>query len=237
MDIVTILKDLFGKYDSISIDYEGDSRYLTIAVLTEILSWMETQSNTRKKLFYTIAIRSKHDILVEERIAGQYVHDLLNLYETYTNFNVILVAGNKKYVDQTSQKLSLSLRFHTWVQELLKRDSTRIIYFGADNIFKLTKTLLETYDRTRAILLKNPALQRQMNFFSSELQHKLGIYSLAIESAEKAIQYDFVKGYLQRRGIDEIQYKEKIEEYAVSHTNFLNKNYNFMFLFSVNEFT
>ena len=231
---------MFRKYDSISIDYEGDSRYLTIAVLTEILSWMETQSNTRRKLFYTVAMRSKHDILVEEKIAGQYVHDLLNLYETYTNFNIMLVAGNKKYIDQTSQKLSLSTRFHSWVQELLKRDANRIIYIGADNILKLTKSLLLTYEGTRAVLLKNPALKSQKDYLSSELQHKLGIYSLAIESAEKAIQYDFVKGYLQRRGIEEIHYKEKIQDYAVSYNEFwteeIKKNYNFMFLFAVNEF-
>ncbi len=107
-------------------------------------------------------------------------------------------------------------------------------------MFSLTKSLLQTYETTKAILLKNSSLATQMNFFESELQHRLGIYSLAIESIEKAIKYDFVKEYLQRRGIKEINYKEKIQEYSILYENWqteaIKENYNFMFLFAVSEF-
>lgn len=230
---------MFTKYDSISIDYEGDEKYLDIEELIEILGWIQSKAKSRKNLFYTIAMRSNYDILKKEH-TNTYIQDLLAIYHKYENFQVILVAGNKKYVDKVNQKLRLSERFHTWIQALQKNDSNKTIYLGADNILTLTKSLLQTYETTKAILLKNPMLASQMAFFDLYLQHRLGIYSLAIDSIEKAVNHDYVKGYLQRRGIEEINYKEKIKEYSILQTNLqteeIKENYNFMFLFAVSEF-
>ena len=232
---------MFKKYDSISIDYEGDHNYLIIDQLEDLLDWVDESFEQSKRLHYTIAVRSTYDILHDGKEINQYIQQILLLYGKYKNFHIILVAGNRKYVDISNQKMHMKERFHAWIQELQKTDFGKEVFIGADNIFKLTKTLLHSYDNTKAILLKNPDLEEQKDMFSSEMQSRIGVYSLLIESHEKAITYDYVKGYLQRRGIEEIYHKEKIREYAVQHeeyySNELENNYNFMFLFSIGEFT
>ncbi len=238
-DIIGYLKDLFQKYDSISIDYEGDQRYLVIDQLKGLLNWVNESFEQQKKLHYTIAVRSTYDILHDEEKVSEYIKEILFLYSKYKNFHIILVAGNRKYVEISNQKMHMKKRFQTWIQELQKQDLDKEIFIGADNIFKHTQSLLLTYDNTKAVLLKNTNLYQQKKQFSRRLQHRLGVYSLLIESNEKAVKLESVRSYLQRRGVDEKDYKSKILDFAIEHEDYYNddieQKYNFMFLFAIEK--
>lgn len=218
-------------------DYEGDHKYLAIDQLTDLLGWVHNLFGSTKRFYYTIAVRSTYDILHVERDDGYYIQQILLLYEKYSNFHIILVAGNRKYVDLLNQKMHMKERFQTWIQELQKRDLEKEIFIGADNIFKLARSLLSSYENTKAILLKSSNLNDQMKLFNVTLQDRLGVYSLLIESDEKAVALEYVRGYLQRRGIAEQHYKEKVLDYAIQHDDYFNtdleQKYNFMFLFAI----
>ena len=238
-DIVGKIRTLFFDYDSVSIDYEGDTKYLSKNRLVEILEWLHSTFVGTKRLFYTIAVRSTYDILDQKATSYSYVQELLELYSIFENFQIILVAGNKKYVAEQNQKKHLQERFHGWIQKLSEYDRTKEIYLGADGMFKLTKNLLHTYENTQAILLKNPLYDDQFAYFTLELQSRVGVYALLITSKDEAVKSEYMRGYLKRRGIQETDYKEKIYFYAIEKEALKNsqvrKEFNFMFLFSVEE--
>lgn len=212
---------------------------MTIAELQEVLSWLQETFDRRKIFSYTIAVRSKYDILHIEETAGGYITQLLELYKRQSNFQVILVAGNKKYVDLAYHKMPLKERFETWIEILNSLDSSKNIYIGADKILTLTQKIMHKYVNTKAVLLKNAQLEEQLNTFAEILQTRLGVYSLLITSSEEAIKRDFIKGYLKRRGIQEHEYKEKILDYSLEKEFVIRqhdqKRFNFMFLFSIEQ--
>ena len=230
---------MFFDYDSVSIDYEGDTRYLSKSQLVDILEWLGSTFVGTKRLFYTIAVRSTFDILDEQATTFTYIQELLELYKAFENFQIILVAGNKKYVNEENQKKHLQERFHGWIRKLSQCCTNKEIYLGADGMFKLTKKLLHTYENTQAVLLKNPLYDEQYAAFTIELQSRVGIYALLIKSSTEAVESEYIKGYLKRRGVQEIHYKEKINHYAIEKEELKNsqiqKEYNFMFLFSVEQ--
>lgn len=235
--MVTSLKHFFFDYDSVSLDYEGDANYLSIAEIQEVLTWLQETFERTKTFSYTIAVRSKYDILHIEEKAGGYVSKLLELYKQQSNFQVILVAGNKKYVSQAYLKMPLRERFETWIEILNSLDSTKDIYLGADKVLSLTQKLMHKYENTKAVLLKNAQVEEQLNTFAEILRSRVGVYSLLITSSEEAIEKDFIQGYLKRRGIQEREFKEKVLDYSLEIdfiTNQQNqKRFNFLFLFPV----
>ena len=223
------------KYDSVSIDYEGDEKYLTKQELEEITSWLQSTFKNEKKLFFTVAIRSRFDIL--QYGEQEYLKALTHFYETYAFFTIILVTGHKRYIEKDKRSLHVTKRFIEWINLLTLKQKDKEIFIGADNIFTLANSLLRRYSNTRIILLKSKQLPFQMSLFELTLHQRIGIYALYIESQEKALNNEYIRSYLQRRGIQEKDIAKEINNYAIEKKELiktqLEREKMHLFLFSV----
>ena len=234
-DLVSYLKTLFLKYNSVSIDYEGDEKYLTKQELEEITDWLQITYKNEKKLFYTVAIRSRFDIL--QYGEQEYLKVLTHFYETYAFFTIILVAGHKKYIGENKRSLHVTKRFIEWIEILTLKNKNKEIFIGADNMFTLANSLLTIYGNIRIILLKSKQLNFQMSLFESTLLQRIGVYALYCESQEKAENNEYVRSYLQRRGVQEEDIAKEIKNYTIEKKELikttLEKEKRYLFLFSV----
>ena len=76
-----------------------------------------------------------------------------------------------------------------------------------------------------------------MNLFEYTLHQRIGIYALYIESQEKALNNEYFRSYLQRRGIQEKELAQEINNYAIEKKELmkttLEQEKMYLFLFSV----
>lgn len=200
-----------------------------------MLNWLNDSFHKNKKFLYTIAVRGKFDILEKEKISFQYIRDILNLYQNYQSLQIILVAGNKKYVDVEYQSQRLKDRFFAFTEAFIKKDPSKDIYLGADKIFNLTKLLLEKYRQTKAVLLQNSNINDQKDFFSEKFQFRISIYALLIDSVDSAVENSFFRSYLTRRGVEENNFKQSFHNFAFLKKDIIDEFYDKtdLFLFSV----
>jgi hypothetical protein len=200
-----------------------------------LLNWLNDSFHKNKKFLYTIAVRGKFDILEKEKISFQYIRDILNLYQNYQSLQIILVAGNKKYVDVEYQSQRLKDRFFAFTEAFIKKDPSKDIYLGADKIFNLTKLLLEKYRQTKAVLLQNSNINDQKDFFSEKFQFRISIYALLIDSVDSAVENSFFRSYLTRRGVEENNFKQSFHNFAFLKKDIIDEFYDKtdLFLFSV----
>ena len=223
--------------DAVTLDYEGDNNYLCFDDLVDLCQWL-TLHHPHKRFYYTISVRSSlYDIITysdeHDNHNNQFLKALLSTYFVYDVFQVILVAGNKKYLSINVKGQTFENRMETFIKTLLAQNQEKFVFIGVDNIFKTGKRLLKAYSKTKAIFLLSPAIKEQLANFDN-FENRICIYALQIDSTQVVENNSFIRGYLTRRCEVTADFVQQIHKYALiknSVTNLIKKEKYFWFIF------